>query len=220
MKTLMTLCLAFLASCVNMPPDYAAPSLVSPAEGASFAEFITFEWAANNRADASTGEYDFLFEAATDAGFTQIKANYLTKLENKYYAPYSVFRSGVIYWRVTATYTQQTTGEKTTLRSAVRSFTYTGNDGAVYVDPATAGAGLLGTKAEPVKTIREAFGVASRRGLTGIRLANATYSETIGTSFGGTIKGCYDPATWARNVGTCATTLTDAAAAAFYMPGN
>lgn len=216
-KSLIFLC---FVGCAQIPPEYAAPSLVSPQNGESFSEFVTFEWSANNNADHTTGDYSFLVEVATDTAFTQIKAHYLTKLETRYYAPLYAFRNGVNYWRVTATYTQQTTGEKTVLRSAVRSFSYTGNDGAVYVDPLTAGAGILGTKAEPVKTIHEAFGVASRRGLVDVRLANATYTETIGTSFIGTIKGCYDTATWSRNISTCATSLTDITASAYYSPAN
>lgn len=202
-----------------MPPDYATPTLISPADGSTFAEFVTFEWSPNNKADTTTGDYSFFVEVAADSEFKTIKASFSTKLETKYYAPYYAFRNGVNYWRVTATYTQQTTGKKTTLRSAVRSFVYTGNDGAIYVDPATVGAGLLGTKAEPVKTITEAKIVANKRGLSEIRLANAIYSETIGTSFSGSIKGCYSAATWVRNTGACSTTLTDAVASAYYQPG-
>lgn len=218
MKTSILAVLLFIG-CTNSPPDYQAPTLVSPADGSTFAEFVTLEWLPNNNADRTTTDYSFFVEVATDTEFKNIKASFLTKLETKYYAPYYAFRNGVNFWRVTAEYKQQN-GGSTVVRSVVRAFTYTGNDGAVYVDPATAGAAVLGTKAEPVKTISKAFDIASRRGLNSIRLANATYAETIGTSFSGTIKGCYSAATWVRNVGTCSTTLTDAAAVAYYQPGS
>lgn len=218
MKKLLPL--LFLFACGQTIPEYQAPVITAPANGATFSEFVSIEWSPNNKADWTTRDYSFLVELATDAAFTSVKYGYLTKLETRHEPPIWVLKTGGYFVRVTATYVQNPTGEKTVLASVVRSFTYDGNDGAVYVNLSAVGPDYLGTKLKPVKTIGHAFEVIDRRRLSSIVLANGSYTETFKREYGLTVKGCYSPATWVRNVPGCTTTISDAAAVTFYDPLN
>lgn len=214
MKKLILLCL--LAHCAKITPGYIAPSLLSPINGTTHSKEITFEWDPNNKADDTTRDYIFFLEIAADSCFSQIKDSFSAKVWSKYYMPINKLKSGVYYWRVTATYIQSPGSERHILQSEIRSFIYDGNDGAVFVDPLTVTTGNLGTKTQPVKTIAEAFSVAFQRNLTTINLANASYIETIPQYIGTTVKGCFNASTWVRNIATCSTTISDASALAFY----
>jgi hypothetical protein len=208
---------ALFTGCVGNLPVYESPTLIAPADGAAFSEIVAFEWVPNNAADSTTRDYAFLLQVASDAEFKTIKASFSTKLATKYEAPLHLLRSGVLYWRVEATYVQMT-GGKFTRYSETRTFTYDGNDGAVYVDKAAMSTGFLGTKTQPVKTINAAFSIARRRFLSSVIVAGASYVETVPQWAGYSVKGCYDAVTWTRNVAACATTFSDAAAVTYYAP--
>ena len=203
------------AGCAVQPPEYESPVLIAPATGASFSENVVFEWNPRNKADWTTGDYVFTLQVSKSTDFSAPVYAYSAKVWNMHDAAVYNLRNGVYFWRVVATYTQSSGGEKHVLASDVRQFTYTGNDGAIFVN-AAAPAGGNGTQAAPVKTIGEGIFTAGKRQVTTVRVANGAYAETIGTTFTGSIKGCYDPTTWARDTGTCATTLSDAAAATYY----
>lgn len=213
-KTIFTLCLV-LGACVQQVPEYESPALIAPETGASFSENIVFEWNPRNKADDTTGDYIFTLQVSKSTDFSEPVYAYSAKVWNMHDAAAYHLRNGVYFWRVVATYTQSPSGEKTVLPSEIRQFTYTGNDGAIFVNAAAA-AGGNGTQAAPVKTIGEGVFTAGKRQVASVRVANGSYVETIGTGFTGSIKGCYDAVTWARNVGACSTTLSDATASAFY----
>jgi len=219
MKKLITLTFFFIG-CVATVPDYEAPRLIAPSIGSTHSTIVDFEWAPNNKANNTTGDYSFFLQIASDPDFNSIKDSYLVKVWNKYTLPIYTLRSGIFYWRVIATYIQNPTGEKTVINSETWSFNYDGNDGAVYVDPATVTTTYLGTKSQPVKTIADAFSVAFQRRLISINLANASYAEMFPQYLGMTVKGCYSPSTWIRNTGACTTTISDASALAFYEINN
>ena len=194
----------WLGGCVQQVPEYESPALIAPATGASFSENIVFEWNPRNKADWTTGDYIFMLQVSKSTDFSVPVYAYSAKVWNTHDAAVYSLRNGVYFWRVVATYTQNPSGEKHVLASDVRQFTYTGNDGAIFVN-ASAATGGNGTQAAPVKTISEAIFAAGKRQVTSVCVANGAYNETIGTGFTGSIKGCYDPATWARDAGTCAT---------------
>ena len=210
----------WLGACVQQTPEYESPALIAPATGASFSENIVFEWNPRNKADDTTGDYIFTLQVSKSTDFSVPVYAYSAKVWNMHDAAAYHLRNGVYFWRVVATYTQSPSGEKHVLASDVRQFTYTGNDGAIFVNAAAA-AGGNGTQAAPVKTIGGGIFTAGKRQVTSVRVANGVYNETIGVSFLGAIKGCYDPTTWARDAGTCATSAnftTDALD--FYAPFN
>ena len=205
----------WLVACVQQVPEYESPVLIAPATDASFSENVVFEWNPRNKADWTTGDYVFTLQVSKSTDFSVLIYTYSAKVRNMHDAAVYHLRNGVYFWRVVATYTQSPSGEKHVLVSDARQFTYTGNDGAIFVNAAAA-AGGNGTQAAPVKTIGEGIFAAGKRQVAGIRVANGIYNETVGTTFTGSIKGCYDATTWACNVGACATALSDAAAATFY----
>lgn len=208
--------LVLLSSCVQMPADYEAPTLLSPVNGSTHSKTIDFEWLPNNNADHTTKDYSFLFEISSDPEFNSIKDNFLVKIWNQYTTPIFTLKNGMNYWRVTATYTQNPNGHTTMLRSETWSINYIGNDGAVYVDPSTSNSENLGTKAYPIKTISEAFKIADMRNIKRINLANNSYSGLIPQYSAYTIKGCYDNITWIRDIYSCTMTVDDNDSIAYY----
>lgn len=193
---------------------------MSPAVGSTHSTTVDFQWLPNNNADHTTGDYSFLLQIASDPGFVNIRDSYTVKVWNKYTTPIYTLKSGPVYWRVVATYTQNPIGEKTVKYSETWSFNYDGNDGSIYVDPATLTTGNLGSKLQPVKTIIEAFNVSIIRKLSRINLANNSYSESLPLYNGYVVKGCYSPITWNRDTGACATSISDGTGLLYYQINN
>lgn len=220
MKKLIFVVLCSFGGCVASVPEYESPTPISPISGSYFSENIVFEWLPNNKADHTTGDYLFTLQVSKNIDFTDVVYSYSAKVWNTHDADVYHLRNGVYYWRVVATYTQNPSGQKTVKNSLPMSFTYTGNDGAVFVS-ASAIVGGNGTQLQPVQTISEALFIARKRSLTSIRVANGSYTETISPVFLGSIKACYEATSWVRNTSTCATTANFTAEAIdYYAPFN
>lgn len=220
MKNLIFVVLCFFGGCVASVPEYESPTLLLPVSGASFSENIFFEWLPNNKADHTTADYIFTLDVSANLSFSKIVYSHRAKVWNTHDASLYHIRNGVYYWRVVATYKQSPSGETVIKTSLPMSFIYTGNDGAIFVDSATAISGN-GTQISPVKTISDAFSASGRRQVKQIRVANGTYSGQITNWFLGEIKACYSPVSWTRDTATCATSASfTTEAIAKYDPFN
>lgn len=208
--------------CAQTEPDYEAPILVSPVTTETLSTTVFFAWNPNNKANDRTYDYSYTLQASNSESFAVVAFSCTVKVWNTCEASISAFRSGTVYWRVVGSYQGSIDRSWKSYTSETRTFTYDGNDGKVFVDPATTSTRNLGTQAHPVKTIAEAFSVAVQRKLTSIVIANngSTYTETIPQYVGYTVKGCYDSTTWVRNTGACGTTFTDTTATTYYQINN
>lgn len=204
-------------ACTNTPVVEAALPL-SPQQSAVEERVVKFMWDSKFTSETPLNDWVFSVEASVDPNFTSVAFSCTTKVWSWCEAPLSAFKSGTIYWRVSTRYQASSIDKWQQIQSTTMSFTYAGNDGAVHVDPSTVSVKALGTQLHPVKTIAEAFYVASQRKLTKVYLANngAAYTEAIPQLTGYSVKGCYAPSTWVRNTGTCTTTLSDGAATTYY----
>jgi len=204
--------------CAAESPEYKPPSLVSPL-GGSFDKTILFEFSPNTPDSDQVKDYTYSVEISTKADFSTIAASASMKVWSKYDMPASLLRTGQHFWRVCGTYFEHSKQSTRTCSDAV-AFYYDGNDGAIHVDPAKIGGRELGTQADPVKSIAAAFEAVRYRKVYSIRLANNTYTEFIPQTGEASIKGCYNPITWVRDVSSCATIIDETLNLQVYTVGS
>ena len=113
------------------PPAPPAPTLVSPASGASLVQPITLDWNAVSNPNGPIGSY--IWQIGTTSAFTKIIASEFTDMDPDASVPtptadkVSGLPNGTYFWRVKATQlVGGAQGSVDSTWSAVRSFTVTG----------------------------------------------------------------------------------------------
>ena len=113
------------------PPAPPAPTLVSPASGASLVQPITLDWNAVSNPNGPIGSYTW--QVGTTSAFTKIIASGFTDMDPDASVPtptadkVSGLPNGTYFWRVKATQlVGGAQGSVDSAWSAVRSFTVTG----------------------------------------------------------------------------------------------